>query len=67
VNDPAFILRALHVVSAVALGVFIYFMDGDSGNDLARFVAYPALTLTGVLLWLGRRRAMGRERPPSGG
>lgn len=67
--------RAFHLLAAVILGVYIYSPWGDlpAFTAFVRFGLFPALGLTGLILWqqprimkwlraqgLGRRREMRR-------
>jgi hypothetical protein len=46
-------LRALHVVVGATLVLVIYnpAVDAEQGRDLLRFVAVPALVLSGLAMW----------------
>jgi hypothetical protein len=54
------LLRIIHFASAVLLGVLLYpdWLDDDGPKALARYVAFPLLTITGAALTAGRMRAM---------
>lgn len=66
---PAFrnALRWLHILlGAVILGTYVYSPCGDAPafRALVLWVAFPALALSGLLLWQGGRlaRLLGRRR-----
>jgi hypothetical protein len=58
------LLRVIHLVAAVVLGVLIYpaWADDSSAIWIMRLAAFPILTLTGAALWIGRVKAMGHAR-----
>lgn len=58
------LLRVIHLVAAVALGVLIYpaWADESSAIWIMRLAAFPILTVTGAALWIGRFKAMSKAR-----
>jgi len=53
------IVRLLHLVSSFALGAFIYgpWGAGSTLEGLIQFLVFPALAVTGLVLWQQPRLA----------
>lgn len=62
-------LRALHLLASAALGAFVYspWRDAAPLALAVQWIAFPALALSGLSMWLGPRwRARWRAMPLSG-
>ena len=66
--------RALHLAAALVLFAYVYAPFGTQLHEVARFIVFPTLALTGIAMWQAARirrlrRTVARKRArvaPSG-
>ena len=66
--------RAPHLAAALVLFAYVYAPFGTHLHDVARFIVFPTLALTGIAMWQAARirrlrKTVARKRaptPPSG-
>lgn len=58
------LMRALHLIGAVMLGALIYgpWGDGSTLELIIQLVIFPALTVSGLIMWQQPRLAKLRRR-----